>query len=272
MTKRLTLIALAGLSLSGCYSFNGPRPLYASRGVVAKDNHGYRSGPMFVRFEEAAAVAAGCRPASAPGASAMCDPGRMASQPELQEFMRSGYALIYADCSDYFAEMGHNESRSRVTRAAVGPITTVLTGLITLYTFKKSETQKNVLSLLSIGSNAFASGLDIYDQDFLFGANNISAVRQLITTALTTHAQATLQNQDLTFEQASIDLLDNEQICTPSQIMMLTRQAIASGNVQPITSIQPQPAAAPPAPPAPPPAAPAEQPTLKSTSVSAQPH
>jgi hypothetical protein len=225
--------------LGGCYTFRGPAAVYDSRGVVKNDRFGPRYGPLFDRFEALAKRAAACDdtvPVSG-GASeggGTCVAGDAPpTDADMRNFMRAGYALTYADCSNYFEVMGRNQSRSRVLRDTIAPITSLLTGLITLRNFDNAGTEKDMLTLLSLSTGAAASGLDIFDQNFLFGANNIDAVRLLITRALAEQATDTFSKKEISFEQAVINIMDNQAICRPSHIMMLAREAIANGKIEP---------------------------------------
>jgi hypothetical protein len=268
-----------------------------SYGIVSHDNFaGARQGFLFQRFLAAAELASGCdvavadapsRPPrepserphkihcpdpSARGAATDMFPAPDAgSVPLMLNFMRSAYALIYSDCINYFAVMGRNQSRSRIIRDTVGPIGTLITGILSLRGVDVGA-ESDAITAVTLGTLTLNSGLDIFDQNFLFGADNIDAVRQLIMNALAEHANSTLTANPVpsTFEQASINILDNQAICRPSAILRLTRTAIQNGNVQPTrTTTAPSPTS-PPAPAGAPAAAPAQPATsqgLSSTSV-----
>jgi hypothetical protein len=267
---RLCLTAASALALSGCYSFRGPEPLWGSTGLSAKASYGYRAGPLFERVRVTALAASGCQSVSGENSAAPVACGAPGNAAQQRQFMAAAYTMIYADCNDYFAHMGRRQSASRIIRSSIAPLTTLLTGLLTLSNFKNGTDEKHLLTLLTLGANAGTSGLDIFDENFLFGANNIDAV----TKALVEHAKETLKKRQPTFDQAVINVLDNESICRPPQIMRLTREAIANGNITPITTGKPnQPENNPP----PAPTTPEESATgnqeapLESTSVSVPP-
>lgn len=245
MKKRVAMALACASLLSGCLSFRGPEGVYGTRGVVGSDIYGNRNGPLFERFRNAATLAAGCglRP-DHPARDNRGDPriqcetgiGREVTAADIQAFQLAGYALIYADCTNYFAVMGRAQGRSRILRDTIAPISSLLTGLLTLKDFGDSaDAEEDILTAISLATGTAASGLDIFDQNFLFGANNIDAVRQLITRTLSIHATATSRSDaPETFEDAVINILDHQAICRPSAIMTYTREAIAAGRVEPI--------------------------------------
>lgn len=247
-TKALLLAAT--MLLGGCYSFRGPEPVWSARGVVYHDSYRQREGYLFERFRQAAMAASGCTEAVAHGRDdwgspitrreAICDRAATApTEQQIEQFMLAGYALIFADCTDYFAHMGRNQQRARVARDAITPIGNLITGIVAL----RGNTAAAIPELTLFGTSA-ASGLDIFEQRFLFDADNIDAVRQLVLRALSEHATNTLNAQTASFEQGAINVLDNQSICTPPHILTLTRGAIREGRLEPRTTAAPGPAAA----------------------------
>lgn len=104
----------------------------------------------------------------------------------------------------------------------------------------------DALAGIAIGTAAINSALDIYDERFLFGADNVFAVRQLTYQALATHASAAMfgTNENnpsrvpltISFEQAAMHLIENQAICTPGSILEISRDAIGDADVRPIVS------------------------------------
>ena len=215
--RNIATAVIAAALTSACASTAGPGPIVGPRGIVARpvvtnDAVGI-SGDLFQRFEDAAgALAAG---------TATADP-----------FLESGFALIYADCDEFFRAMGKNQRSSRVVRDTIAPITALLTGIIGLRDFGAAK-EERLLTAMSLWSSLSTSGFDIYDRHFLFGAENSDSVRELILNALTVHSTSAYQTEPTTFEDAAIQLVDNQTICTPPHILRLVREAIRNGDVEP---------------------------------------
>jgi hypothetical protein len=279
--KALILLMATGM-LGGCYSFRGPEPVFSSRGIVYRDRHDVRAGYLFERFRQAAAEAAGCTETVTPRGEtaaspidqriATCQPDDSAPpsvrEARVEQFMLTGYALVYSDCADYFAVMGRNQGRTRILRDAIGPIANLITGIVAL----RGNTA-GAIPELALFNAATTSTLDIYEQRFLFDADNIDAVRQLVLRGISEHATATLRGTNLTFEQGAINVLDNQALCTPSKVLTLTRSAIREARLDARTAAAPDPAtnAAAAGPPPPPPPAGTAAPGLRTTLVSVTP-
>ncbi|MGE0180419.1 MAG: hypothetical protein AB7O91_11445 [Sphingomonas sp.] len=219
-----SLILLAATSLlGGCYSFYGPAPVLDSRGVVADDAHRPRGGIPYERFRLAAMRASGCEPIEGPTDQALrCPPVPGPDQQAvLQHYMRTGFALILAECVHYLDHMSRNQARANIMRDSITPLTTLINGIVAL----RGDTSGGIPEL-ALATATARSTLDIFDQRFLFGANNIDAVRQMVLRTLGAHGQAALAMPNLNFEIASGQILRNQEICTPSRILTLTRESI----------------------------------------------
>ncbi|MGY3229388.1 hypothetical protein ACVWWJ_000872 [Luteibacter sp. HA06] len=155
-----------------------------------------------------------------------------------------GAALVYANCSDFFAEAGRNQTRLMVWKDAIGIIGTLAAGVIAL-DGGSGAGDLDRLAIITLGSSAALSGIDIYTRRFLFGAENVDAVRELTLNALSAHAAKVNEDPPKTYAVASLQLLDNQALCFPPRIAMLARDAIKNGNVVAYTDgVSPAPALA----------------------------
>jgi hypothetical protein len=229
--------ALLGLCLlSGCYTFRGPAPVLNDRDVVERDNFGLRHGFYYDRFRTAAYEAAECEDTARPVSPVAFRPINCRPQtlegPErdriMRNFMRTGFGLVIADCRRFFQVAGRNQARSRIVRDTISPLSNLLGGLLALRNIPEGGTD-DVASILALGTSTATSGLDIFDQRFLFGAENIASVEQLILRTLTEHGSAALNQHDINFETASSEIFANQAICTPPHILRLSREAIQNG-------------------------------------------
>lgn len=110
-----------------------------------------------------------------------------------------------------------------------------MTGVIAVGNISSSGENSNgdeeLLALLGLATAASASGLDVYDEHMLFGAENIGSVEQLVRNALVTHSSAIQNKRAIRYEAAIRHLLDNQAICSPQNILLLVREAIREGRV-----------------------------------------
>ncbi|WP_152569465.1 MULTISPECIES: hypothetical protein [Sphingomonas] len=149
-----------------------------------------------------------------------------AYEQKVHRVLDSGFALIQANCNEYFNQMGRNQRDTRVLRDLIAPVSAVVTGIIGLGAFAKQNNRTDVLTGFSLVTGAAASSLDIYDQRFLFGAENIGSVRTMTMTALSNHRRAVMDDAPTELVFAINQLQDNEDLCTPPQILTLVRESI----------------------------------------------
>jgi hypothetical protein len=204
---RAAIICLA-IFLSGCSTTAGPKPILSAAGTLDPN----AASGVAKTFANASA-ASFASPSTADLAHAMAN---------------SGFTLIYANCSDFFLSAGETQKWLIVSRDTVGAVGTLATGLLALH-----GGSSNAVSNLAFVTGASFAGLDIYTKNFLFAAENIEAVRSLITRALSVHRDAVITSID-SYESATLALLDNQNICSPMQISALVKEAIKKGEVVPI--------------------------------------
>jgi hypothetical protein len=229
--RRCALAGCALLILSGCTSYRGTDRIYTQvtyDGVVTKQ--GQRGSPGLLGLSHT--FAGDIRAAYA----ARNTPGYAEGHIEAlnRNMMKSGLALVRANCIEYFHEMGRHHRDSRVLRDLVTPISNVLTGLVAMQIFSDAEvTNTNILKGLAIGSGAYTAALDIYDTRFLFGSDNIADVQTMVVNALGNHQTSLEARPPDDFVFVVTHLLDNENICTPPQILTLVRESIRTANPKP---------------------------------------
>lgn len=222
--RRLGLVAVLAVStlVSGCYRMQGPPQIIAPRGVVNQTDT--VTGPSedmikTFRFRLDQAIE---------------DPGNAAKKSAL---LRSGFLLVKSNCDVFFRTMERDQRVTRLSRDAIAPLVTVLTGVVSLVNFEGGEADADrYLEALSLGAGAATSTLDIYESRFLFGADNVHEVRDLTDKALSAHKRGVEQQGELHFEEALAHLIDHQVICTPGSILSLTQKAIAAGEVRPVPS------------------------------------
>ncbi|HEX9932292.1 MAG TPA: hypothetical protein VGB08_05570 [Allosphingosinicella sp.] len=175
MKKFSVLVAALSLPLAGCYSMAGPPQVINANGILPGQPRD--TGALETRFRAMSgeALKAGATPET------------------ISTFMRSGFTLVYARCNNYFTHAGRRQMRSRLARDSVAPLVGLLTGIINLHDFGTNSTQEQrLLDILTLGQTFGTAGLDVYDRNFLFGSDNIDAVRTMTLNALSAHASAAL--------------------------------------------------------------------------------
>lgn len=143
-----------------------------------------------------------------------------------KQMLTDGLTLVYSNCSDYFSSAGETQQWLIVTRDTVGAVGTLGTSVMALH-----NASRNAVANLALATGLTFSGLDIYTKNFLFSAENIDSVRSLVTNALVAHRETALSLEPFTYQSATLQILDNQNICTPAAISALARQAIKKGNV-----------------------------------------
>ena len=208
-------ILIIASTLSACTGPNHPDIISASgvdKSVIAADKTELGLMYQFKKTSEAAIPTGG-----------VGDPGPIAQR----LFMRAGFALTYAKCNEYIQGKSRNQRRVNVWRDTIAPITALATGVIALA--DSGETINNdVLAALSLTTNAANSGFKIYEERYLFGAENVNSVRRLVLAALTADSAQALETSDakLTYGQSVIHLINNQAICSPSNILEMVSDAI----------------------------------------------
>lgn len=210
MGRLVAAVAIAAL-LGGCSTLKGPPPVMRASGPYSYSTPGKNVG-LIKRFQDSAATAAAAD----------------ANQAAVTAMLDDGFMLVYAHCNDFFLSSGREQSSLLVLGDAVAALGTLATGAIAL---GDGSGDRTALGIVSLGTAATVSGINIYTQRFLFGADNVDAVRELSLNALTAHMEKVRTLQPASYQSAVMHLFDNQAICTPRRIAILAREAIQKGNV-----------------------------------------
>ena len=155
-----------------------------------------------------------------------------ASPEKASAMLQSGITLVKVRCNDYFAAKGSSQEKTRLTRSLIAPVTALVTSVFAVINFSSEQKESDYLALLAAGTTFADAGLKIFEEQFLFNADNINSVRGLTMRALDTHRNAISGTDGLNFDVAIRQLTDHEMICTPASILDLTREAIDTGAVR----------------------------------------
>lgn len=222
---RLSLLAFVSAALSGCASFiDAPsRPKVVTAEGLGRDVDGGSKdnlADLRYRFMQAAKAAT-------PN-SAFSDPGPAAQR----QFLRSGFTLVYVSCNRYLESKSDRQRDLNVVQDSFAPITALTTGLIGLIDSGDSINNK-YLTAIGLITGAASAGFESYERRYLFSAENMESVRELVLTALIDNSKIILQTpeSEMNFEQSIIHLINNQAICSPSKILQLVNGAIKAGTV-----------------------------------------
>lgn len=141
----------------------------------------------------------------------------------------AGFSLVNSRCNDFFAQKVGTQLGVRTSIDAVAPVISLLTGVLSITSFSNDQKRKSYESALSFGSVAALAGLQLYEDNFLFAADNIDDVRDLTTTALKTHALAVKSLGSLNFDTSLQYLIEHQMQCTPGRIKSFVKGAIKNG-------------------------------------------
>jgi hypothetical protein len=149
-----------------------------------------------------------------------------------------GFGLGDANCADFFREAGNNQKCALFSRdlvAAAGTLATAVTAA--------ANAPSGLITAFSITTATAYNSLDIYQRNFLFGADNIESVKVLVEKALAAHTEATLQTSSdktktswIGFGEAASAIMDHQEICFPASILLLSRTAIKNADVNPVST------------------------------------
>ncbi|MFB0875256.1 MULTISPECIES: hypothetical protein [unclassified Sphingobium] len=208
------------LCLSGCAGFSGPSSLVTPQGAsLDKGDDG--ACPIAVSDTSINRVfhRALCTSAAAPDDVIAA-----------RRLLTTGFALAQLRCDDFFWAKSRHQTFARLGRSALPPLVTLTSGVLALLS-DKPDTLQNYLKYIALGSAAAGATIDIYEEHFLFGADNIDAVRSLTMDALSEHRTAVLKTDPRTFDSVILHLTDHQALCRPVHILALSRDAIQAGRI-----------------------------------------
>lgn len=228
--KKMALIAAAAALLSGCgNSANGPPRLFIA-GAPAESPVGATCVDGQVQVPATTEPSDRHLLSDDFFARACASFEQEEDESRARLMTRLGVTLTTIRCRDFFHERGGNQTRERILRGSIAPVSALLTGLVGAVDFDSDADRLNWLEVLALGESASLATLDLYEREFLFGAENVASVEVLVLRALEVHGQA-IEAQNVDFHQAARNLVQHERICTPAAILDLTRSAIRNGQV-----------------------------------------
>lgn len=204
------LVAFLTLALAGCGTVGGPGPVMT------------RGGPADTRSDAGPAAVFVAREATARAASV-----EEAHQASLLMLV-SGMSLAQANCRDYFASAGRNQRNVIVTRQIVNAM-----GALAVTLMLMDNVDPDSIALVELGQGTVNSGLDIWTQNYLFAAENISTVEDLVIQAEEAYAAEARVRTNLDYEKATALVMGHQAICAPRRIASLVLEAVKAGTVVP---------------------------------------
>jgi hypothetical protein len=194
------------LLITGCATARGPTKAYSTEGILQSEGNGLIAD--FRQSEKAAAS----DPENAGRAARM---------------LETGLSVVSGNCKDYFDSAGKSQKWIAVTRDVVGLVGTIGGAALALH-----DSSTNAIANLTLASGFALAATDVYTKNFLFAADNISAVKELVTRAMDTHAEKALTAGPFTYQSAAQHIIDNQYICSHPSILALAREAIRAGKIE----------------------------------------
>ena len=92
----------------------------------------------------------------------------------------------------------------------------------------------DALTALALLTSAASSGLDVYEQRYLFGAKNVDNVRRLVLRAQLAHAEEAMDydKDNITYWKAVRRLAENQMVCSPGAILDMVGKSIEKGEIE----------------------------------------
>lgn len=211
------LIGCLSFCLAGCAGIEGPPPIIKATGPYSPSD---KKGGLVQEFLEAAEASRLDKD----------DPN------SARTMLEAGFVLNYAHCNDFFLASGREQSSLLLLGDMVASFGTLAASAIALG--KYDDGGKDALQIVTLGTSTALSGIDIYTQRFLFGAENVDAVRELTLNAASTHSGKVRELDPQNYNAVVTHLFDNQAICTPRRISILAREAIQKAELKPSVSSQ----------------------------------
>lgn len=149
----------------------------------------------------------------------------LTAQRAYKKMAEAGFGLVRSQCSEFFTSRGENQKWLALGTDTVTTAGALATGILAL-----AGSGTLAVSIVALTTATLYSSADVYTKNFLFGAENIDAVRTMTLNALAEDASETLATPLLSwnFAYALNAIMDNQELCKPSAIMAATRKAISS--------------------------------------------
>ena len=208
---RIGIASIFVLLLAGCATVPSAPPVMKATGPYVPPG---MTGGLVGRFSTSAVAAGTGTP----------------TQVQLDAMLNDGFGLVYAHCNDFFRDSGEKQTRLLVLSDIVTTFGTLASTALAIGN-RDGNGAADTLALITLGTSSTMAGLDIYTQRYLFGAENVDAVRELTLNALVAHADRARSLNPASYQAVSQHLLDNQALCTPRRISMLAREAIQKGDV-----------------------------------------
>jgi hypothetical protein len=231
--RMMRMALLAGAAMLSACSGMGPQPVVTRNGAIVdpRVRDGIlRSGAIynFMRAERLARPYTGAFNEDSPGA-------RLAvPASNTRDMLTEGFTAISMSCEDFFRSSGRDQTRLLVLRDIISTLSSLAGGALAMIDASNEmggQGNENALAAIALASTASLSGIDIYTQHFLFGAENVSAVRDLTLRALATHRAEVMRAPPESYNVVLEQLADNQHKCSLPAIASLSRDAISRGQL-----------------------------------------
>jgi hypothetical protein len=147
------------------------------------------------------------------------------TQTRYRIMLREGLGLVRGNCADFFRKRGDNQQQVNLGRDIVAMGGTTAAAIIGL-----TGGSALALSIIAVSGATLYAGIDTYTKNFLFGADNIEAVRTLTMDTIDINARAVLATPPpLSFQNVAGAIMDNQEMCKPASIAAAVRIKLRGG-------------------------------------------
>jgi hypothetical protein len=144
---------------------------------------------------------------------------------------KAGFGVVAANCAQFFKSRGLSQSWLHVGSDIVATAGTATTGILAV-----SGAGALALSITALTTATLYSGINVYEKNFLFGADNIESVTTMTMKALGDNASTVLAaSGDWDFLGALKVIMANQEMCKPQAILALARETLKGGTPKTIS-------------------------------------
>jgi hypothetical protein len=152
--------------------------------------------------------------------------GTGATTADRRRMLADGFSLIEANCQSFFDGAGKSQMWVITAKDSLSVLSTLSTAAVAL-----RDGSDDTVAAIAFFTNAANSGLDLYTRNYLFGAENVEAVRSLTIKAVIAEQDELLKVTATEYGDVVRLLMRNQSRCMPRSIAAMARKAIETSEI-----------------------------------------